>query len=67
MIVSSDHGAEMDSSDGLPFNAYLEMILATWGTCRYKGGLGSRNAPKRLATWSLRRPLSAIVAAARED
>ena len=67
MIVSSDHGAEMDSSDGLPFNAYLEMILATWGTCRYKGGLGNRNAPKRLATWSLRRPLSAIVAAARED
>lgn len=67
MIVSSDHGAEMDSSDGLPFNAYLEMILATWGTCRYKGGLGSRNDPKRLATWSLHRPLSAIVAAARED
>jgi uncharacterized protein YjbI with pentapeptide repeats len=67
MIVSSDHGAEMDSSDGLPFDAYLEMILATWGTCRYKGGLGSRNEPKRLATWSRHRPLSAILEEVRED
>jgi hypothetical protein len=57
MVVSTDHGADMDSSDYCSFATYLDMSLAIWGTNRYYNGIGigwSRQS-QRLDAW-LERP-----------
>ena len=40
VVVSTDHGADMDSSDYCSFSTYLDMTLAIWGTNRYSNGIG---------------------------
>ena len=40
MVVSTDYGADMDSSDFASFAVYLDMTLALFGVDRYEYGLG---------------------------
>jgi len=64
MIVSTDHGADMDSSDWVSFDAYLDMTLALYGTNRYSNGIGigwSRK-PEHRQEWSPKRTLDELVA-----
>jgi hypothetical protein len=64
MVVSTDHGADMDSSDYCSFTTYLEMTLAIWGTNRYYNGLGigwTRHS-QPLDTWTKRPTLDETIA-----
>lgn len=64
VVVSTDHGADMDSSDFVDFDTYLEMTLALYGVNRYSEGIGigwSRQ-PQRLAKWDRAPGLDEIVA-----
>lgn len=40
MIVSTDHGADMEASDWVTFATYLDMTLALYGANRYTMGIG---------------------------
>lgn len=54
MVVSTDYGADMDSSDFTDFPTYLDLTLKIFGANRYYQGLGigwSRH-PKRLDAWT---------------
>lgn len=69
MIVSTDHGADMEASDWASVELYLDMTLALYGLNRYSRGLGigwSRK-PQRRAEWSARPSLDEIIAWAEED
>jgi hypothetical protein len=64
MVVSSDHGADMDSSDYCSFTTYLDMTLANWGTSRYYNGVGigwTRHS-QWLDTWIKRPTLDETIA-----
>lgn len=64
VVVSTDHGADMDSSDWVSFTVYLEMTLALFGVNRYSEGIGigwSRQ-PQRVSAWEKRPSLDEIVA-----
>lgn len=69
MVVSTDHGADMDSSDYTTFSLYLDLTLALWGTNRYSEGLGigwSRKS-QRVTEWTKRPTLDEIIAMLRAD
>ncbi len=63
-VVSTDYGADMDSSDFVGFSVYLDMTLALYGVDRYEHGVGigwSRE-PQRRTAWTERPGLDAILA-----
>lgn len=64
MVVSTDHGADMDSSDFCSFSVYLDLIIAQYGTCRYsKGiGIGWSRQPERVDSWTRHRSLDEVIA-----
>ena len=69
MVVSTDHGADMDSSDYTTFSIYLDMTLALWGTNRYQHGLGigwTRHS-ERVSTWTKRPSLDEMIATLEAD
>jgi hypothetical protein len=71
MVVSTDHGADMDSSDWCSFSTYLELTFAIHGLNRYSYGLGIgwSRAPRRVDAWSDRPTLDELLmrVAANED
>lgn len=64
MVVSSDHGADMDSSDFASFSTYLDLTLAIYATSRYYKGLGCgwTRKPQRVDAWTQRPTLDAVIA-----
>lgn len=49
MIVTSDHGADLDSSNFLSFDVYLDITLALYGTSRGEVlGIGHSERPRRV-------------------
>lgn len=69
MVVSTDHGADMNSSDFCSFSLYLEITLASFGACRYSHGLGigwSRKS-QRVTEWTRALELDALLAELRAD
>lgn len=69
VVVSSDHGADMDSSDFCSFSLYLDVTLAIFGANRYSHGLGigwSRKS-KRVTEWTKALTLDALVAELRAE
>lgn len=71
VVVSTDHGADMDSSDFVSPATYLDMTLALFGVNRYSEGIGIgwTRHPRRVDAWTKRPTLDEIVAklAAEED
>jgi len=69
MVVSTDHGADMDSSDFCTFSVYLDLVLAKYGTCRYTEGLGIgwSRSPQRVSAWTRKRSLDDVVIALEGD
>ena len=69
VVVSTDHGADMDSSDHTDFANYLDATLSMYGVCRYKHAFGigwsRRSAPA--PRWTRRPTLDEVLALARED
>jgi len=69
MVVSTDHGADMDSSDFTTFEVYLDLTLALWGTNRYRYGLGigwTRHS-QRVSAWTERPSLDDMIAKLEAD
>ncbi|MDI3281805.1 SMI1/KNR4 family protein [Polyangium sp. 15x6] len=66
VLVSTDHGADLDSSDFMSFETYLDVTLAVFGSNRF-AAVRAENRPARLATPRERPTLDAIVAQVRED
>ena len=64
MVVSTDHGADMDSSNFSTFSVYLDMTLALFATNRYDHGLGIgwTGKPRRITEWTKRRTLDEVIA-----
>ncbi|MEZ4451559.1 MAG: SMI1/KNR4 family protein [Nannocystaceae bacterium] len=64
MVASSDHGADMEASDWCSFSVYLDLTLAIFATNRYYNGIGIgwTREPERLAEWTRRPTLDAVVA-----
>ena len=63
MVVSTDHGADMDSSDHASFSVYLDVTLALFGANRYRHGLGigwSRTS-RRVEAWTARPSLDELL------
>lgn len=69
VVVSTDHGADMDSSNLVSFATYLDMTLALHGLCRYKHGIGIGwlADPVRVTTWTKRPSLDELLATLDED
>ncbi len=63
MVVSTDHGADMDSSDYASFSVYLDITLAIYGTNRYARGLGIgwTRKPQRVSAWTQRLALETLL------
>lgn len=64
MIVSTDHGADLEASDWVSFATYLDMTLGLFGANRYTFGIGigwSRDAEHQ-ATWAPSLNLSDLLA-----
>ncbi|MCY0989623.1 SMI1/KNR4 family protein [Nannocystis sp. ILAH1] len=69
MVVSTDYGADMDSSDFVSFPVYLDLTLALFGVDRYEHGVGigwSRK-PKRVEAWTKQFELGALLAKLDDD
>jgi hypothetical protein len=64
VVVSTDHGADMDSSDYCSFATYLDMTLAIWGSNRYYNGIGIgwTRRSQRLDAWLERPTLDETIA-----
>lgn len=64
MVVSTDHGADMDSSDFATFSTYLDLTLAVHGLNRYYFGLGCgwSRSPRRVDAWPDRPSLDDLLA-----
>jgi len=64
MVVSTDYGADMDSSDFVSFPLYLDITLAIFGADRYEHGLGIGWTRKsaRVTTWHKELELDALLA-----
>ncbi len=63
VIVSTDHGADMEASDWVSFATYLDMCLGLYGTSRYSNGIGigwTREARYR-ETWEATKSLDELV------
>lgn len=68
VVVSTDHGADMDSSDHMTFETYLELTLATWGLNRYRTvGIGWSRGTQRLERYTERPSLDQIIAQMRAE
>ncbi|MCU0655916.1 MAG: SMI1/KNR4 family protein [Polyangiaceae bacterium] len=68
MVVSTDHGADMEASDFLSFELYLELALSTWGLNRYSSiGIGWSRKPRRIDAWTERPSLDHIIERMREQ
>ncbi len=65
MVVSSDHGADMESSDFCSFRTYLDLTLAVFGADRYTHGLGIgwTREGRRVDAWTEPADLDAVVSA----
>jgi hypothetical protein len=68
VIVSTDHGADIDASDFMSFSTYLDLVLAVFGTNRYQavGTNGSRES-KRLDAWTKHLALDEVLAQVQQD
>ncbi len=64
VVVASDHGADMDSSDWVGFETYLDLIVAQYGTCRYQRalGIGWTRASRQLPSWAPHPSLDEVIA-----
>jgi hypothetical protein len=64
MIVSSDHGAELEESDFMSFSTYLDLTLALFGTNRYDavGHVLLGGTRKRLDRWTESPTLDGVIA-----
>ena len=68
MIVSTDHGADMDSSDFMSFETYLDCTLSVFGTNRYHAfGIGWSRSPQRIAAWERLPVLDEVLAEVEKD
>jgi hypothetical protein len=69
VLVSTDHGADLEASDFCPFSVYLDLIIAQYGSCRYKNGIGIgwTREPERVTAWTKKRSLDEIVTAVYDD
>ena len=69
MVVSTDHGADMDSSDFTTFSVYLDLTLALFGACRYQHGLGIgwTRTSRRVSAWTERPSLDQVLAKIEAD
>ncbi|MCA9637830.1 MAG: SMI1/KNR4 family protein [Myxococcales bacterium] len=69
MVVSTDHGADMEASDWLSFGVYLDLTLAIFATNRYYQGVGIgwSRTPQRVDAWTARPSLDDLIARIRED
>ena len=65
ILVSTDHGADLESSDFMSFETYLDVTLAVFGSNRFAAVLADQ--PARLVSPRERPTLDAIVAYVRED
>ncbi|MDC0740400.1 SMI1/KNR4 family protein [Polyangium mundeleinium] len=65
VLVSTDHGADLDSSDFMSFETYLDVTLAVFGSNRFAAVRADK--PARLISPRERPTLDAIVAYVRED
>lgn len=63
MVVSTDHGADMDSSDFMDFSTYLDATLAVYGLNRYRNGVGIgwTRPSQRITEWTHRPDLDALL------
>lgn len=63
MVVSTDYGADLDSSDFTSFATYLDLTLSLYGLCRYKYGLGIgwTRGPERVDAWTRRPSLDELL------
>jgi hypothetical protein len=69
MVVSTDYGADMDSSDFTDFTTYLDLTLKIFAANRYYQGLGigwSRD-PKRLDAWTRQMTLDELLIKLADD
>jgi hypothetical protein len=64
VIVSTDHGADLESSHFLDFETYLDMTLGLYGCNRYDHGvgIGSSRKPQRVASWGRKTGLDQLIA-----
>ena len=64
MVVSTDHGADMEASDFCSFSVYLDLMLARYGICRYQNalGIGWSRKPQRVTSWTRKSSLEDIIA-----
>lgn len=69
VVVSTDHGADMDSSDYTDFGNYLEATLRLYGADRYAHafGIGWSRRSARAPVWTRRPSLDEIVALVRAE
>lgn len=69
MVVSTDYGADMDSSDYTTFDEYLDATLSLYGLCRYDHafGIGWTRRTQRAEPWSKRPTLDEIIALVKAD
>lgn len=68
VVISTDHGADMDSSDHMTFETYLELTLATWGLNRYRSaGIGWSRKSQRLHQFTDRPSLDQVIAQMRAE
>lgn len=69
VIVSTDHGADMEASDFMAFDTYLDCALSVFGANRYSYGfgIGWSRAPQKIDRWEPRRTLDEIVAELDKD
>ncbi|MDC0673729.1 SMI1/KNR4 family protein [Nannocystis radixulma] len=64
VLVATDHGADMESSDFTSFSVYLDVTLALFGVDRFEHGLGvhSSRRPRRIAAWTKTPKLDRLLA-----
>jgi hypothetical protein len=69
MVVSTDHGADLESSDFCSVATYLDLTLAVFGADRYDHGLGIgwTRDPQRVDAWTRPADLDTIVRALLTD
>jgi hypothetical protein len=68
MIVSTDHGVDMDASDFMSFDTYLDCTLSVFGTNRYQAfGIGWSRHSQRIEKWDKRPGLDELLAAIEKD
>ncbi len=63
VLAATDHGADLEASDLVDVDTYLDAVTALWGLCRYEDALGTgwTRESKRLRTWSRRLTLDQVL------